>query len=182
MSTLIQALYEGLINGTIYALIAMGIALVWGVMGILSFSQGEFLMIAMFVSYYFNFHTGLPPIVALPLCMIVLFFIGFGIYKTIIYKALKGPILSQRLVTFALSLVLVNIMLMMFGGMFKTIKNTGMDGSIQLANLVISKNRIFPLIIAVFVFTFMTWFLNRTVRARRSALLQWINRPPNWSV
>ena len=64
MATLLQALYEGIINGTIYALIAMGIALVWGVMGILSFSQGEFLMIAMFVAYFFSTATGLPPVLA----------------------------------------------------------------------------------------------------------------------
>ena len=89
MGTLLQALYEGIINGTIYALIAMGIALVWGVMGILSFSQGEFLMIAMFVAYFFSTATGLPPVLALPLCMGVLFVLGLGIYKTIIYKALQ---------------------------------------------------------------------------------------------
>ncbi len=162
MSTLIQALYEGLINGTIYALVAMGIALVWGVMGILSFSQGEFLMISMFVSYFFTLYTGLPPLAALPFCMIVLFFLGFGIYKTIIHKALQGPTLSQRLITFALSLVLVNGMLMLFGGTFKTIKHTGMEGSLNVAGLVISKNRIIPLIIAVGVFSFMLWFLNTT--------------------
>ncbi len=162
MSTLAQALYEGLINGTIYALVAMGIALVWGVMGILSFSQGEFLMIAMFVSYFFTSYTGLPPLAALPICMIILFFLGLGIYKTIIYKALKGPVLSQRLITFALSLVLVNGMLMIFGGTFKTIKNTGMEGSLNVAGLVISKNRIIPLLIAVGVFCFMLWFLNTT--------------------
>lgn len=162
MATFYQALYEGLITGVIYALIAMGIALVWGVMNILSFSQGEFLMIGMFVTYYFNLYTGLPPVVALPISMIVLFFLGLGIYKTIIYKALQGPVLSQRLITFALSLVLVNVMLMNFGGMFKTIKNTGMEGSIQLGSLVISKNRIYPMIIAIFVFVFMLWFLNKT--------------------
>ena len=50
----LQGLYEGIINGSILALVAMGIALVWGVMNILSFSQGEFLMLGMFVSYYVN--------------------------------------------------------------------------------------------------------------------------------
>ena len=162
MSTLLQALYEGLINGTIYALIAMGIALVWGVMGILSFSQGEFLMIAMFVAYFFSTATGLPPIVALPLCMGILFVLGLLIYKTIIYKALQGPTLSQRLITFALSLVLVNGMLMFFGGTFKTIQKTGMEGSLNVGPLVIAKNRIIPFLIAVCVFAFMLWFLNKT--------------------
>ena len=51
MSMFMQALFEGIINGSTLALVAMGIALVWGVMGILSFTQGEFLMIAMFCSF-----------------------------------------------------------------------------------------------------------------------------------
>lgn len=191
MSTFLQALYEGLINGTIYALVAMGIALVWGVMGILSFSQGEFLMIGMFVAYYVATYSGLPPVVALPLCMGILFFLGLGIYKTIIQKALKGPILSQRLITFALSMVLVNGMLLLFGGTFKTVQNTGMDGAINLGMLTIAKNRIIPLIIAVGVFTFMLWFLNKTrhgkaIRAtsmdKQAAELAGINTEKSYSL
>lgn len=166
MSTFLQALYEGLINGSIYAMVAMGISLVWGVMGILSFSQGEFLMIAMFVAYYFVSFTGLPPIAALPLCMGVLFILGLGLYKTIIHKALQGPTLSQRLITFALSMVLVNGMLMAFGGTFKTIQNTGMEGSINLGILVIAKNRLIPLAIAIGICIFMLWFLNKTVQGK----------------
>lgn len=166
MSTFLQALYEGLINGSIYAMVAMGISLVWGVMGILSFSQGEFLMIAMFIAYFFSTFTGFQPIMALPLCMGVLFLLGLGLYKTIIYKALQGPTLSQRLITFALSMVLVNGMLMAFGGTFKTIQNTGMDGSINLGFLVIAKNRIIPLGIAVCICIFMLWFLNKTVQGK----------------
>lgn len=166
MSTFLQALYEGLINGSIYAMVAMGISLVWGVMGILSFSQGEFLMIAMFIAYFISTFTGFPPIIALPFCMGVLFILGLGLYKTIIYKALQGPTLSQRLITFALSMVLVNGMLMAFGGTFKTIQNTGMDGSINLGFLVIAKNRIIPLCIAVCICIFMLWFLNKTVQGK----------------
>ena len=81
----LQGLYEGIINGSILALVAMGIALVWGVMNILSFSQGEFLMLGMFVSYYVNMYLGLDPILAMPISAAVLFVLGVLIYKTIIY-------------------------------------------------------------------------------------------------
>ncbi|MCD8371216.1 MAG: branched-chain amino acid ABC transporter permease [Clostridiales bacterium] len=166
MATFMQALYEGVINGSIYAMVAMGISLVWGVMGILSFSQGEFLMIAMFISYFFVSATGLPPIASLPLCMGILFVLGLVIYKTIIYKALQGPTLSQRLITFALSMVLVNGMLLWFGGTMRTIQNTGMEGSIHVGLVTIAKNRIIPFIIAVCICIFMLWFLNKTVQGK----------------
>lgn len=162
MEMFMQALFEGVVNGAILALVAMGIALVWGVMNILSFSQGEFLMIAMFASYFLNLKLGLDPIISLPICMGLMFVIGVLIYKTIIAKALKGPTLSQRLITFALSMVLINLALLIFGGEFKSIKDVAFSGSIDLGFVVIAKQKLVPFIIGLLVAGFMFWFLNKT--------------------
>ena len=162
MSMFMQALFEGIINGSTLALVAMGIALVWGVMGILSFTQGEFLMIAMFCSFYLNLYFGLDPIVSLPICMAIMFGIGFIVYKLIIARALRGPVLSQRLITFALSMVLVNLALLLFSGDFKTIPEVAISGSIDLGFMVLSKQKIVPFVISVCVAGFMSLFLNKT--------------------
>lgn len=162
MSMFMQALFEGIINGSTLALVAMGIALVWGVMGILSFTQGEFLMIAMFCSFYLNLYFGLDPIVSLPICMAIMFGIGFIVYKLIIARALRGPVLSQRLIIFALSMVLVNLALLLFSGDFKTIPEVAISGSIDLGFMVLSKQKIVPFVISVCVAGFMFLFLNKT--------------------
>ena len=162
MSMFMQALFEGIINGSTLALVAMGIALVWGVMGILSFTQGEFLMIAMFCSFYLNLYFGLDPIVSLPICMAIMFGIGFIVYKLIIARALRGPVLSQRLITFALSMVLVESGLLLFSGDFKTIPEVAISGSIDLGFMVLSKQKIVPFVISVCVAGFMFLFLNKT--------------------
>lgn len=162
MSMFMQALFEGIINGSTLALVAMGIVLVWGVMGILSFTQGEFLMIAMFCSFYLNLYFGLDPIVSLPICMAIMFGIGFIVYKLIIARALRGPVLSQRLITFALSMVLVNLALLLFSGDFKTIPEVAISGSIDLGFMVLSKQKIVPFVISVCVAGFMFLFLNKT--------------------
>lgn len=162
MSMFMQALFEGIINGSTLALVAMGIALVWGVMGILSFTQGEFLMIAMFCTFYLNLYFGLDPIVSLPICMAIMFGIGFIVYKLIIARALRGPVLSQRLITFALSMVLVNLALLLFSGDFKTIPEVAISGSIDLGFMVLSKQKIVPFVISVCVAGFMFLFLNKT--------------------
>ena len=162
MSMFMQALFEGIINGSTLALVAMGIALVWGVMGILSFTQGEFLIIAMFCSFYLNLYFGLDPIVSLPICMAIMFGIGFIVYKLIIARALRGPVLSQRLITFALSMVLVNLALLLFSGDFKTIPEVAISGSIDLGFMVLSKQKIVPFVISVCVAGFMFLFLNKT--------------------
>jgi branched-chain amino acid transport system permease protein len=158
----IQGLFEGLINGSILALIAMGVALVWGVMNILSFTQGEFLMLGMFVSYYMNIYLGFDPIIALPFSTFTLFILGWIIYKTIIAKALKGPQLSQRLITFALSMVLVNTALLCFGSEFKAVSNVAFSGSIDLGWLIITKQKLVPLVLALIIAAGMYAFLKFT--------------------
>ena len=163
MTVFLQGVYEGIINGSILALIAMGIALVWGVMNILSFSQGEFLMLGMFVSYYANRYLGLDPIVAMPLSAGALFLLGIVIYKLIISRALRGPILSQRLITFALSMVLVYSAQMFFGAEYKQLVNpVSFSGTIDLGFITIAKQKLVPFILALLVAGLLFLFLNRT--------------------
>ena len=163
MTVFLQGVYEGIINGSILALIALGIALVWGVMNILSFSQGEFLMLGMFVSYYANRYLGLDPIVAMPLSAGALFLLGIVIYKLIISRALRGPILSQRLITFALSMVLVYSAQMFFGAEYKQLVNPVIfSGTIDLGFITIAKQKLVPFILALLVAGLLFLFLNRT--------------------
>lgn len=158
----VQGLFEGLINGSILALIAMGVALVWGVMNILSFSQGEFLMLGMYVTFFLNMILGLDPILSLPLAFVSLFILGWIIYKTIIKRAIKGPTLSQRLVTFSLSMILINAALLMFTSEFKIIPKVAVTGSFNIGSLIVAKQKLVPLIIALIIAGSMFAFLQYT--------------------
>ena len=159
----LQTLWEGIVNGSIYAMIAMGIALVWGVMGILSFSQGEFMMLGMFITFYANTYLGLDPVVCVPIVGRLMFGFGCIVYRTIIAKALRGPRLSQRLITFAVGMVLTYGALMLFGGQYRTVQSLAFTGSIDLAGLTISRQKLVPLIIALVMVAFMYIFLNKTM-------------------
>ncbi len=157
-----QVIFEGLVMGVIYALIAMGIALVWGVMNILSFSQGEFMMIAMYLAFYFSSWFGLDPVASIPLVMVVMFFFGVIIYKLLISRALRGPVLSQRLITFALGMVLVNGMLMLAGGQNKNVGEKMFEGSIDLGFVMISQQKLVPLVVGLAITALLFLFMNRT--------------------
>ncbi len=163
---LIQTIWEGIIIGSVYAMIAMGIALVWGVMGILSFSQGEFMMMGMFISFYANALLGLDPLVSVPITAVLTFGFGCLIYKTIIAKALKGPRISQRLITFALGMVLTYGALMLFGGQYRTIDQVLFDGTWDLGFLVINKRKLVTLLVALIMVGLMYIFLNKTRMGR----------------
>jgi branched-chain amino acid transport system permease protein len=164
---LIQVIFEGLVMGAIYSLIAMGIALVWGVMNILSFSQGEFMMLAMYVAFFLNRWLGLDPVLSIPIVVVVMFLFGCFIYKLLISRALKGPVLSQRLITFAVGMVLTNGMLMIVGGQYKKIPNLMFNGSIDLGFVVMSKQKLVPLFICLIITVLLFLFMDKT-RAGKS--------------
>lgn len=158
----LQVLYEGLTMGSIYALLAMGIALVWGVMNILSFSQGEFMMVAMYTTFFLNKLIGWDPLAAMPLVMAVMFLFGVMIYKLIIARALRGPVLSQRLVTFALGLVLVNGMILLAGGQTKSIGELLFSGTINLGPITVSRQKLVLLVTSLAVTGLLFFFMNQT--------------------
>ena len=158
----LQVLYEGLTMGTIYALYAMGIALVWGVMNILSFSQGEFMMVAMYLTFFITKSLGVDPLAAMPFVVVFMFLFGVLIYKTLIARALKGPVLSQRLVTFGLGMVLTNGMILLAGGQTKSITNKIFSGSFDFLGITVSREKLFLLCTSLIVTVLLFWFMNKT--------------------
>lgn len=116
MSTTIflQALLSGLTNGAIYALVAVGLTLVFGVMRIVNFAHGEFLMLAMYGGYLAFTFLGLDPILAVFLVAPVLMLMGYLLFDGLIRPALKVPEINQMAVTLGLSLLLQYLALVAF--------------------------------------------------------------------
>ena len=95
MSTdvLVQAVVSGLLMGLIYALVAVGLSLIFGLMEIVNFAHGEFLMLAMFASFWF-WVLGLDPLISLPLVVIILGLSGLVVHYGIIRRL--RPLASMR--------------------------------------------------------------------------------------
>lgn len=111
-----QAVVSGLANGAIYALVAVGLTLVFGVMRIINFAHGEFLMIAMYAGYFAWSLAGIDPVLAIFIVTPLLMLIGVLLYDGIIRRALAAPEINQMAVTLGLSLLLQNLALMTFKG------------------------------------------------------------------
>jgi branched-chain amino acid transport system permease protein len=116
MSTTIflQAMLSGLTNGAIYALVAVGLTLVFGVMRIVNFAHGEFLMLAMYGGYLAFTFLGVDPILAVVLVAPVLMLMGYLLFGGLIRPALKVPEINQMAVTLGLSLLLQYLALVVF--------------------------------------------------------------------
>jgi branched-chain amino acid transport system permease protein len=120
-TVLLQGIVSGLLMGCTYALIATGFSLVFGVMRIINFAHGEFLMIGMYISYWLYVLCGVDPYLSVIITGPALFMIGILTHKILIARSLKIPQHMQLLLTFGLVILLQNLALLLFSGNFRGI-------------------------------------------------------------
>ena len=181
---LIQQLVNGLLIGCVYSLIAIGLTLIWGVMNIVNFAHGDFLMLGMFTSFwcYTLFH--IDPLFSIPLCGILLFGLGVLIYKFAVSKVMRGPMLAQLVVTFGISMLISNIAVLLWTPDFRVIDKPMLSGTWSFGLVQISVVKVVASLGSVIVSGALMLFLNRskigkailaTEMNRDSALLMGIN-------
>jgi branched-chain amino acid transport system permease protein len=115
MDILISSLVAGLLIGMILALVSLGLTIIFGVMDIVNFAHGEFLMLGMYTTLFTAQATGVDPLLTLPLAALVGFVLGVVCYYGFIRFLLRGPMVAQLLGTFGLMLLLRNLALLIFG-------------------------------------------------------------------
>jgi branched-chain amino acid transport system permease protein len=140
---LAQLLINGFLIGAIFALIAYGLALIWGVMYIINFAQGELVIFGGYITYTLFYQFGIHPILTIPIVAVVLYAFGWAIYKTIIYRLLgQKDIFITILATFGIAILMQQLMQAIFGPDVVTANpELGMqvlfDGKIIIANIQI---------------------------------------------
>ncbi|KRE09634.1 ABC transporter permease [Bosea sp. Root381] len=166
----VQAILDGLMIGGVYAVISIGLTLVFGVMGIVNFAQAEFLMLGMFVAYYAWAWLGLDPLLAAPLAFVVVFLLGAAMQRVLIRRVLKAPEVAQIFLTVGLLIVLENAALLMFGSSFRSVSTPYQTSSLQLGPLFVSVPYLAAFAmsvasgLALWIFLKSSWF-GRAMRA-----------------
>lgn len=124
----LQLIISGLLIGFIFSLIAVGLTLIWGVMDILNFAHGDFLMLAMFTSFLMFANLGLDPLLSLPLVVVLLFLVGLLTFRLVIRPVLGYPGLIALLATFGLSIFIRNVVLFILGPNYRVINQSILAG------------------------------------------------------
>ena len=181
---LVQQIVNGLLIGFIYSLIAIGLTLIWGVMNIVNFAHGDFLMLGMFMSFWLYTLYGVDPLFSIPVCTVLLFILGLLIYRYIVSKVMKGPILAQLVVTFGVSIFLANLAVFLWTPDFRLIEKPLLHGTWDIGDIKLSVPKFVSTIGSVIVSLFVFLFLKRTKTGkailatemdREAALLMGIN-------
>jgi branched-chain amino acid transport system permease protein len=128
MDLLLAALVGGILTGGVYALVALGLTLIYGVLHIVNFAHGALLMVAMFGAWLLASQFGLDPLLALPLLTLAMFGVGWALYRFVLDRVARGNDQATLLATLGLAVVLNNAALVIFGGDSRSIETPyGLD-------------------------------------------------------
>ena len=167
MALLLQVLANGILLGGLYALMALGLALVWGVLNIVNLAHGAFIMLGAYASYYLFTLLHLDPFAALPLCMLALFLFGYLLQRHVLNLIVRAPMFNTLLVTFGLDVVLTYLAQIVFSADFRVV-NPGYAGSnFALAGVTLPLVRALAFAVAL-VLTFAVWLLLAHTRLGRA--------------
>lgn len=142
MDLFLQAVVSGLLMGGIYALVAIGLTLIYGVMDIVNFAHGSFLMWGMYFAYWLFALYGMDPYFSLVLVLPFFFLLGLGVQRFLIKPVIHSPHHIQILLTIGLFLVMDNLALLLFSPDFRTARIPYADISFELGPTLVSLPRL----------------------------------------
>ncbi|MCD0502155.1 branched-chain amino acid ABC transporter permease [Bordetella petrii] len=160
----IQGLINGLILGTLYGLIGVGLNVIFGVLRVVNFAHGEFLVLGAYFAYYLLESAGVNPLLALPLAFAVFFAAGYVLYFVLIPR-LRGaddPEISSLLLMFGVSIMLSALMLLAFDADARSLPYQVEPVFLKFGPVLIPTARLIALAIALAVIGALAWFLYRS--------------------
>ena len=149
MQLFLQILVNGVLLGGLYTLMALGLALVWGVLNIVNLAHGALIMLGGYACYYLFTLWHIDPFAALPIVAIGLFGIGYAIQRCILNFVIKAPIFNTLLITFGLEVVFTNLAQLGFSADFRTINPSYAGSNVTVAGITFPLVRIAAFMIAL---------------------------------
>jgi len=154
---LLQGIVSGLLSGGVYAMIALGMALIFGVMRVINVAHGTLLMLGGFTTYWLFALYGLNPFFSLLISFPLLFLVGLLLQRFFVSRVVGAPELSSLILTFGLSIFITNMAVMSWTSDYRSVEF--LTGSFLLGPIAISKPRLvtfgFALLITVAAFLFL---------------------------
>ncbi len=162
---MVQASMDGILLGILFALIAYGMALQWGVMNIINIAQGDLVIMGVYIAY-FMYVAGIHPAFGIIVSPIIMYFVGWGLYKLVINKVVDRDLFISILATFGISILMQQLMNFVFGAdVVVAQSNFGttmlFDNSVTLPN-----SKIFSAIVSVVFAIFLIIYMKRSKLGR----------------
>lgn len=161
-ATVIQVIVGGLLLGAVYALFSSGLTLIWGMMNVVNFAHGDFVMVAMYIAYVVYVLVGGGPLVSVPIAALGLATLGILSYFLLVRHVMRGPMIAQILGTFGLALLLRYSMFGVAGANFLSLPDNLIGGTFEIAGIRLQWSRVVAGIVALAVTAGLHLLLTRT--------------------
>ncbi|MDO4552993.1 MAG: branched-chain amino acid ABC transporter permease [Bacillota bacterium] len=162
MEQLIQVLISGLLSGGIYALASVGLTLIFGIVGLVNFAHGDYLMLAMYIAYWFFSLLGLVPYESMLLNLVIMAVLGYLTYKLLMERVLESSHSIQMLLTLGLSMVLQNLALMLWRADYRNIRVEVTNSTIDIGFLHLGTAKVIGFAVAIVASIILYYFLQKT--------------------
>jgi branched-chain amino acid transport system permease protein len=165
--TLVQVIVGGLLLGAVYALFSSGLTLIWGMMNVVNFAHGDFVMLGMYTAVVIWTALGGGPWASVPVAAILIATLGVISYFFLVRHIMKGPMLAQILGTFGLALFLRYGALYVFGANFKSLPDNIVGHSFVLGGIRFEGSRVLAAAVGLGVTLLLHLILTRTAIGSR---------------
>jgi branched-chain amino acid transport system permease protein len=162
MTEFLQATVNGLLQGGLLALVAVGFSLVWGVMNIINVAHGAFVIIGAYLAWKLNTGLGLDPLLGMFAAAAALLVVGYVVQRYLINLVVNAPIWMTLLLTFGLDLLLVNGLTLVFTGDFRSIHTSYGSNGFSVGDVRVPYGRLIAFGIAVALTVALVWLMTRT--------------------
>ncbi len=162
----LQALINGLLLGGIYATYSVGFSLIFGVMGVINVAHGELVMLGAFLTYWLFSLFGLDPFLSIPVSVVALFVLGFVLQKYIINRVVSAPHLMSLILTFGISLILMNSALVAWTADFRMVTTSYSGNNFSVGGVVVPIARLITFLISLGVVGALSLVLTKTELGR----------------
>jgi branched-chain amino acid transport system permease protein len=162
MAVLLQSILSGLLLGGVYALIGTGLTLIFGVMRVINFAQGELVMVGMYAAYFLFKLLGIDPFLSIVLVMPGCFLLGAFLQRTLINRALDALPQNQILLTIGIGLVLSNTAMFLFTSDYRILTTSYSSASFTTGRIHLSTPLVYCFLITIAITGALYWFLART--------------------
>jgi branched-chain amino acid transport system permease protein len=163
MELFVQVAVSGLLLGGVYALLSVGLTLIFGVVRIINFAHGELLMVAMYLTFWLFQAHHIDPYLSILIVAPALFVMGMGIQRFIIQPIFDSPALMKIFATVGLFIALQNLALMLFKADFRTIQTAHSMATLDVAGISISVSRLVAFGFALLLLGGLTLLLKLTL-------------------
>ena len=155
-----QVIISGLLAGALYSMVALGLALIYGVMRVINIAHGTILMLGAYTTFWWFRLLGINPFVSLLVSIPLLFLLGMFLQRTLVTRVVDAPELSSLLLTFGISIALVNVAQLAFTSDVRSVEF--LTGAFLVGPIALSKSRLVSFAFAVVITLLAFWFLQKT--------------------